>query len=81
MKVHAEIEYTEEGRNIHSDICPEDCSSDGLKDLEYRKLLHTFLDEWLDKSGGTGIFYIANESYEMIEKPVKNTKWRKHGTL
>jgi len=61
-EVHAEIEYIHptEGHSVHSDICPPDCDSEGLSDLEYRKFLHDCLDEWLDKSKGTGIFYIKN---------------------
>ena len=63
MKVHAEIEYVKDGKNIHSDICPPKCSSDGRKYEEYRKLIHEFLDEWLDESGGTGRFYIGAENF------------------
>lgn len=66
-KVHGEIEYkNKDGLNIHSDICPPDCAASNLTDKEYRKLLHTILDEWLDKSGGTGIFYLKEEGYKPI---------------
>ncbi len=62
MAVHAEIEYIDvRGDRIHSDICPPQCRFDRI-DSEYRKLLHSALDEWLNKSNGTGYFYIANES-------------------
>ena len=64
--IHAEIEYlSEDGTNVHSDICPPDCSSGNLSDPEYRKYLHDCLDEWLDKSNGTGGFYIKEERYRL----------------
>jgi len=65
--VHAEIEYTGE-MNIHSDICPDDCNPENLKDPDYRDMLHRCLDEWLDKSNGTGAFYIKNANYKIEEK-------------
>lgn len=58
--VHAEIEYDTPNGPVHSDICPPECSLDNITD-EYRKFLHANLDEWLDKSGGTGTFYIAEQ--------------------
>lgn len=63
--VHAEIEYVREnGENVHSDICPPECKFSNIT-KEYREFLHTCLDEWLDKSNGTGIFYIRQEDYEI----------------
>ena len=63
-KVHAEIEYVkEDGRKVHSDICPKECSSDGLSDKEYREFLHNCLDEWLNNSRGTCGFYIKDAEY------------------
>lgn len=50
----AEVEY---GPGIHSDICAENV--DQLADPDYRKFLHDCLDEWLDNSHGTGVFYIG----------------------
>lgn len=65
MEVHGEIEYLrEDGVKVHSDICPPNCNSEGLKDKEYRAYLHRELDEWLDKSNGTCGFYIKSEDYE-----------------
>jgi hypothetical protein len=32
-----------------------------MSDAEYRDFLHECLDEWLNKSRGTGYFYIAEE--------------------
>ena len=57
--VHAEIEYTrDDGTSVHSDICPPNCSPEGLSEQEYRDFLHICLEEWLNKSRGTGTFRI-----------------------
>ena len=56
-EVHAEVYYETPEGNVHSDICPSCCDFSGI-DEEYRKFLHANLDEWLDRSGGTGAFYI-----------------------
>lgn len=66
--VQAEIEYFDSKKNhwIHSDIEPKGCSSETLKDVEYRKFLHDCLDEWLDNSNGSGTFYIEEENYQRI---------------
>jgi hypothetical protein len=59
--IHAEIEYiNSEGDTVHSDICPPECDFNKI-DSTYRKFLHESLDEWLDKSNGTGQFYIVEE--------------------
>ena len=65
LEVHAEIEYKTESEqygkhSVHSDICPPGCDLKNITE-EYRKFLHDNLDEWLDKSNGTGIFYITGE--------------------
>lgn len=63
--VHAEIEYTAtDGGLIHSDICPPNHSSAHMQSKEYREFVHQCLDEWLDKSNGTGGFYIMQEGYK-----------------
>lgn len=63
-KIHAEIEYTDKnGNSIHSDVCPSNCEFKNI-DTNYKIFLHTLLDEWLDKSNGTGIFYIKEEGYD-----------------
>lgn len=55
----AEIEYTKkDGNNIHSDLDFDFGSKE-----EMRKILHDCLDEWLDKSDGTGGFYLRNEKH------------------
>lgn len=64
-KVHAEIEYVDKEReniSIHSDICPPKCDFRNMT-VEHRKFLHDCLDEWLDKSNGTGCFYIKNAKW------------------
>ena len=62
-KVHSEILYRPKtGINIHSDTCPKNCDFDNI-DKDYRKYVHDLLDEWLDKSNGTGIFYIRESGF------------------
>ena len=46
-----EIQYD----GIHSDLC-----GSNLSDPEWRKVVHSALDEWLDKSNGDGCFYVGN---------------------
>lgn len=46
-----EIQYD----GIHSDLC-----GSNLHDPEWRKVVHSALDEWMDKSNGSGCFYIGN---------------------
>ncbi len=62
--VHSEIEYNSDVISIHSDLCPIDCDFDKIDDV-CRKNLHDNLDEWLDKSNGTGIFYIKADGYKI----------------
>ena len=72
-QVHAEIQYThKEKGSIHSDICPDDCSSDNITDTDYRKFLHACLDEWLDHSNGTGMFYIKDDAF--TDLPMTNVE-------
>lgn len=52
----AEIQYETEQGNVHSDLCTEG----PVWSFEWRQLLHTALDEWLDKSDGTGHFTVGN---------------------
>jgi hypothetical protein len=61
INVHAEIMYQEQdGSNVHSYICPPECNFKNI-DADYREFLHKCLDEWLDNSNGTGMFYIKKE--------------------
>ena len=50
--------------SVHSDICPPSCNPESLSDKEWREFLHANLDEWLNKSNGSGGFYIKGESYK-----------------
>lgn len=63
--VHAEIEYkrSSDGVMVHSDVCPPDCLASNMTSADYRTYLHDVLDEWLDNSNGTGLFYICEEGH------------------
>lgn len=69
-ETHAEISYiNNKGESVHSDICPPDCNFDNIKgNKDYIKLLYTCLDEWLNNSNGTGIFYIEGKLPEKCKK-------------
>lgn len=59
METIAQIEYiNKDGENVHSDICPP---NHDIKQItkEYRQFLHDCLDEWLNRSAGTGCFFIG----------------------
>ena len=59
--IHAEIMYDrQDGESVHSDLCPRDCDSKNMISQEWRKYLHDCLDEWIDKSRGTGGFWIGD---------------------
>ena len=65
--VVAEIEYIDENLETrHSDIGPHGGLMKNITP-EHRKFLHDNLDEWLDNSDGTGIFYITGESDEYLK--------------
>lgn len=53
-KLWGEIVYDrkEDGASVHSDF----------HNMMPRDYIHQLLDEWLDKSNGTGVFYIGNLS-------------------
>lgn len=55
-------EFGQGGGTIHSDICFHSAYFDEPTD-DYRKFLHDCLDEWLNKSNGTGAFWIGNPEY------------------
>lgn len=48
--------------DVHSDIC---MTHDGeyVVTKDYREFLHACLDEWLDKSNGTGMFWIGDPKF------------------
>lgn len=58
LYVCAAVEY---GGSVHSDICPPACSAANMGREEWRQFLHANLDEWLDKSDGTGHFAIGGD--------------------
>lgn len=50
VNVMAEVQYDPDGEgNIHSDLPPDD-----------RDLLHAALDEWLNRSNGSGFFFVGD---------------------
>lgn len=66
MKFCGEIAYSNNNDSIHSDICyrcvfPEDNGE--MISNTHRKFLHEVLDEWLDKSNSTGIFWLGDGTY------------------
>ena len=56
----SEIMYND----IHSDLCGTDITDDN-----WRFLLHAALNEWLDKSNGTGVFYVGDVHHAVWEMP------------
>ena len=66
MKFHGEITYEDQNKGgVHSDICW--CCNPRTEeqpiDDDYRKMLHECLDEWLNKSNGTGAFWVGDPEY------------------
>ena len=58
--IHAEIEYMkDENTPVHSDLCPAGCSMTGVNN-NYKFIITNALTEWLNKSNGTGYFYVGN---------------------
>jgi len=67
MHICAEVMYDGPDGYVHSDICLETGDEDtrGVAEFfAYREFLHANLDEWLDKSNGTGLFYIGDPIWE-----------------
>lgn len=65
MKFCGEIQYETTEGDVHSDIC-FNCnpSNDDRQITEnYRQFLHDCLDEWLNKSGGTGGFWVGDPKH------------------
>lgn len=66
MKFCGEIIYfTEATGSVHSDICFNCNPSNDSRALTdtYRQFLHEALDEWLNKSEGTGAFWVGKPEY------------------
>ena len=62
VDVCGEIQYETEEGMIHSDICMIH-DRKYVVDQDYREFLHSCLDEWLDKSNGTGMFWIGDPKF------------------
>jgi hypothetical protein len=63
MKFCGEITYDNHKGGVHSDIC-WNCDTKGQPmDPDYRKFLHDCLDEWINKSKGTGAFWLGDPKY------------------
>lgn len=64
-----EITYMTEDGPIHSDICHHD-DGNPISD-EDRQFIHDCLDEWLNKSNGTGNFVLnmasVLEGYKLVK--------------
>lgn len=67
--VCAEIMYSymkkfDDGSEHEWSVCSDLCGTmtDGSVSDEWRELLHGSLDEWLDKSCGSGMFWIGDSS-------------------
>ena len=72
FNVVAEIEYINEDlETVHSDIGPAmaDLNAALAVSPDFRQYLHDNLDEWLDKSDGTGIFYITGDPEQFLRGP------------
>jgi hypothetical protein len=65
MKFCGEIQYETPEGNVHSDICFNCNPSNDARTLteNYRKFVHECLDEWLNKSNGTGAFWLGDPNY------------------
>ena len=62
LTVHAKIEYLKNGKLVRLTISPPQGDFDRIDD-KYRQILHSYLDEWFNESGGGGGFYIKQEGY------------------
>lgn len=56
---YASGDYAGDVPDVHSDVCPPGCSPANLSNPEWRQFFHDTLDNWLDRSGGTGYFAIG----------------------
>jgi len=64
-KFCAEIAYDSLDGGVHSDLCWQcgpNAEAAPVTD-EYRKLLHDCLDEWLNRSNGSGAFWVGDPEY------------------
>lgn len=61
MDFCGEITYDTENGGVHSDIGVR--SNEEAVTDDYRQFLHNCLDEWLNKSNGTGAFWVGDSDY------------------
>lgn len=66
MQFCGEIAYETSQGGVHSDIC-FDCGNQSETKHEltddHRQFLHDCLDEWFNKSKGTGMFWVGDPEY------------------
>jgi len=62
VTVCAEIMYDEGEGMIHSDLCMIHNGKYEVHD-SYREFMHKCLDEWLNNSDGTGMFWIGDPEF------------------
>ncbi len=64
-KFCAEIAYESAGGGVHSDLCWRcgPTAEPAAVSDEYRQLLHDCLDEWLNRSDGSGAFWVGDPEY------------------
>jgi hypothetical protein len=62
VDVCAEIMYETEEGMIHSDLCMTHDAEYKVHE-SYREFIHKCLDEWLDESNGTGMFWIGDPKF------------------
>lgn len=63
MRFCAEIAYESPAGGVHSDICWGHGQDSETVSDEHRALLHQCLDEWLNKSNGTGALWVGDAEY------------------
>jgi hypothetical protein len=74
MHVCAEVQYETPEGNCHSDLCMDRDGNDFSLNVDqgagitWRQFLHQALDEWLDRSNGTGYFTVGNAHEDCEEK-------------
>jgi len=62
LDVCAEIMYETEEGMIHSDLCMIH-NGEYVVNQGYREFIHKCLDEWLDESRGSGMFWIGDPRF------------------
>lgn len=66
ISFYGEIAYEQDvpgAESVHSDICHNLGDDDYELTEEKRKFFHDCLDEWLNKSNGSGVFWVGDHNY------------------